>query len=87
MLREIPHIATVIAVLNSQCVNKQSWDLRTDYERLFATQFMPDSWKHSKIVVPCSFKQCFEPAETLFTETCSKVGPFRHLSNHFLWIQ
>ena len=34
------------------------------------------------IVVPCRFKQCLLPVNSLIIESCSEVRLFRHLSNH-----
>ena len=58
------------------------WDLtKTDFFQLNLSQIYA---KNSIIVMPFWFEQCFEDANTLFTETCSEVCPFRHLSNHLL---
>ena len=45
------HIATGILVIGNQRVNKQSEDLRCDKDRIFPTQFIPNSWKKREIVV------------------------------------
>ena len=43
--------------------------------------------KNRIIVVPCRFKQCLQPVNTLITESCSEVKLLGQLSNHLFWSQ
>ena len=50
----------------------------------FCNSIYLEFMKNRKIVVPCWFQQCFEPANTLITEWGAEARPFRRLSKLYL---
>ena len=58
------------------------WRFQMWLRQPFSNSRISNSLKNRKIVVPCWLQQCFETVNTLITEWCAEVRPFRRLSKN-----